>query len=236
MEQIFTSLHAMQTNATWGESFAGKSQLSMSCEIVSLGGRVSYVFRLPDRYRTSLESAVFAQYPKAEIYEVEDYLKNIPKHYDPETADFDFWGTQLNKIKQGTESIFPIRTYPGFEHTEQKTFIDPLAGVLEIMSNLEPYELLSSQIVIKAVTEDWKKNAEPLIRKLKGAPEKPAPPGLLSTIIFGPINALLDAFFGIFAPTPVKKDDKKENRKIQKKIRKDIREKSNYYACSTYEN
>jgi hypothetical protein len=33
-----------------------------------------------------------------------------------------------------------------------------------------------------------------------------------------------------------KKDDKKENRKIQKKIRKDIREKSNYYACSTYEN
>src|SRR5581483_7102080 len=108
MEQVFTSLHAMHANATWGEAFAGKIVLHISCEIVSLGGRVSYMFRLPDRYRTLLESAIFAQYPKAEIYEVEDYLKNIPKHYDPDTADFDFWGTQLNKAQGGVKSVFPI--------------------------------------------------------------------------------------------------------------------------------
>lgn len=200
MEQIFTSLHAMHSGASWGEQFAGKIVLSISCEIVSLGGRVSYIFRLPERYRTLLESAIFAQYPKAEIYEVEDYLKNLPRHhYDPETADFDFWGTQLNKIKQGTQSAFPIKTYPGFEHKEQDTFIDPLAGVIEAMSNIEPYELLASQIVIKPVTEDWKKEADHILQKLKGAPEKHKPPGLFEMILVGPINAIFDGLFALFA-------------------------------------
>jgi hypothetical protein len=209
MEQIFAALHATHTGASFGEAFAGKYVTSLSCEIVSLGGRVSFMFRLPDKYRTLLESAVFAQYPKAEIYEVEDYLKNIPKEFDPETADFDFWGTQLNKRKQGKESAYPIRTYGGFEHAEQKTFIDPLSNVFEAMSNIEPYELLATQIVIKPVQEDWKAGARALIQKAKGAPEKPKPPGLLATI-FSPLNMVLDGLISIVIPPPAKKEDKKD--------------------------
>jgi hypothetical protein len=212
MEQIFTSLHAIHANATWGEQLAGKIILSMSCEIVSLGGRVSYMFRLPDRYRSLLESAVFAQYPKAEIYEVEDYLKNIPKHYDPDHADFDFWGTQMNKIKQGKQSVFPIRTFPGFEHTEQETIIDPLAGVLETMSNIEPHELMASQIVIKPVTDDWKAEALPIIQKLKGVPAKPHAKGWLEMILFDPLNLAMDGLLAIFGiqTGEHKKEEKKD--------------------------
>jgi hypothetical protein len=184
----------------------------MSCEIVSLGGRVSYIFRIPDKFRTLLESAVFAQYPKAEIYEVEDYLKHIPRHYDPDHADFDFWGTQLNKIKQGAKSVFPIKTYPGFEHKDQDTFIDPLAGVLEVMSNIEPYELLASQIVIKPVTEDWKYSAEGLIAKLKGAPTKHASPGWIELLFFNPINAVLD---GLLSLVGIETGEHKEEKKDQ---------------------
>lgn len=214
MEQVFAALHAIHANATWGEQFAGKIVLWMSCEIVSLGGRVSYMFRLPDRYRTLLESAIYAQYPKAEIYEVEDYLKNIPKHhYDPDTADFDFWGTQMNKIRQGKESVYPIKTYGGFEHAEQKTFVDPLSGVLEVMSNIEPYELMASQIVIKPVTDDWKKEAVPMIQKLKGMPAKVTKSGFDSYIL-EPLAAVINGLFGIFGmggePAAPKKEEKKE--------------------------
>jgi len=57
MEQIFAAMHAIHTNYTFGEILAGKSILWMSCEIVSLGGKVSYIFKLPARYRTLFESA-----------------------------------------------------------------------------------------------------------------------------------------------------------------------------------
>ncbi len=212
MEQVFAALHAIHSGASWGEQLAGKIVLHVSCEIVSLGGRVSYMFRLPDKYRSLLESAIFAQYPKAEIYEVEDYLKNLPKEYDPETADFDFWGTQWNKRRQGKESAYPIRTYGGYEHKEQETFIDPLANVLEMMSNIEPYELLATQLVIKPVQEEWKAAARDLVQKLKGAPEKPKPKGWLETIFLDPLNAVFNGLFaivGLGAEAPKKEEKDK---------------------------
>ena len=44
MEQIFAALHAIHTNFSAGERFNGKTNLYLSCEIVSLGGKVSYIF------------------------------------------------------------------------------------------------------------------------------------------------------------------------------------------------
>jgi hypothetical protein len=205
MEQVFGSLHAIHTAITWGEAFNGKVVLWMSCEIVSLGGRVSYIVKIPEKYRTLFENAVFAQYPKAEIYEVEDYLKNLPKEYNPETAEFDFFAVQLNKRKDGAKSMFPIKTYGGFEHTEQETIVDPLASVIEVMSNIQPYEMMASQIVIKPVQEDWKKEAEPLLDKLKGKPEKGHEPGAFEKVFLLPFQWIGDVIMdllgmGIEAP------------------------------------
>ncbi len=172
MEQIFTALHAIHQNFTWGEDFAGNIILFVSCEIVSMGGKVSYIFKMPARYRNLFESAVFAQYPKAEVKQTEDYLRNLPHHYDPETADFDFWGTEWLKKKN---NAYPIRTYlqdSSFEHGAQETFIDPLSNVIEVMSNLQPHELMVYQLVIKPVNDDWKAHTAHLLDKLKGVPHK----------------------------------------------------------------
>lgn len=202
MEQVFASLHAIHTAITWGEAFKGKVVLYMSCEIVSLGGHVSYIVKIPEKYRSLFESAVFAQYPKAEVYEVEDYLKNLPKNYDPDTADFDFFGVQMNKRQDGAKSMFPIRTYAGFEHTEQETIIDPLAAVIESMSNLQPYELMAAQIVIKPLDEKWKKDTVELLDHLKGKPKKPAKPGLLETIFMTPVKLFADVLIGLMVEAP----------------------------------
>jgi hypothetical protein len=170
MEQIFAALHAIHQNFTWGEDLAGKTVLYMSCEIVSLGGQIAYIFKLPARFRTLFESAVFAQYSKAEIIQVEDYLRNLPHHFDPDHSDFDFWGSQWHKKKN---NAYPIRTYQqeaSFEHSAQETFVDPLSNVIEVMSNLQPYELMVYQLVIKPVNDDWKEHTLHLIDELKGVP------------------------------------------------------------------
>ena len=44
MEQIFAALHAIHTNFTWGEDFAGKVVLYVSCEMVSICRQVSFIF------------------------------------------------------------------------------------------------------------------------------------------------------------------------------------------------
>ena len=172
MEQIFAALHAIHQNFTWGEDLAGRVVLTVSCEIVSLGGKVSYIFKMPERYRNLFESALFAQYPKAEVHEVEDYLRNLPHHYVPEQVDFDFWGTQLNKKK---DNAYPIRTYAqdaSFEHSVQETIVDTLSNVIEVMSNLQPYELMAYQIVMKPVDDKWKEHTKHLVDELKGVPRK----------------------------------------------------------------
>ncbi|OGE83900.1 MAG: hypothetical protein A3B10_02110 [Candidatus Doudnabacteria bacterium RIFCSPLOWO2_01_FULL_44_21] len=198
MEQIFAALHAIHQNFTWGEMLNGKVVLFVSCEIVSLGGKVSYVFKLPERYRNLLESALFAQYPKAEVHEVEDYLRNIPHHYDPEFAPFDFWGTQWLKKKV---SEYPIRTYAqteSFEHSAQETFVDPLSNVIEVMSNLQPYELMAYQVIIKPVNDDWKEHARHLVKKLKGEPMEHGE-SIWGKILFTVPSLLLDALFSAFS-------------------------------------
>jgi hypothetical protein len=186
MEQVFTALHAIHSNITWGEKFAGKTVLWMSCEMVSLGGKVSFIFKIPERYRNLLESAIFAQYPKAEINEVEDYLKNLPHHYVPEEVDFDFWGTQWNKKK---DNAYPIRTYvqtESFEHSSQETFVDPLSNLIEVLSNLQPHELMVWQVVIKPVNDDWKEHTKHLIDELKGVPKHHDETSLWKVIFFIP--------------------------------------------------
>ncbi|MBI3952439.1 MAG: hypothetical protein HY336_00610 [Candidatus Doudnabacteria bacterium] len=207
MEQVFAALHAIHQNFTWGEKFNGKVLMWFSAELVSFGGKVSYIFKIPDKYKSLLESAIFAQYPKAEINEVEDYLKNMPKEYFPEEVDFDFWGTQLLKKK---DNAYPIRTYGIFEHPEQKTFIDPLANVIEVLSNLQPYELMVYQIVCRPIDDKWKIAKKLLLDKLKGAPLKSGS-NLFDKIFLDLPGNVLEGIVSIFSgPAEPQKEQKKD--------------------------
>lgn len=195
MEQVFSALHAMRPSLTWGEVLSGKMNLHLSCEIVSIGGKVSFIFRVAERYRNLLESAIFAQYPKAEITEVEDYMKNMPYEFYPHKAEFDFWGTQMNKRNP---NAYPIRLYTEFEHSDQDTFVDPVANIIEVMSNIQPYELMAYQLVIRAIGNGWKDNVEHLLDELKGVPHKHSG-SLLDSIIQIP-RVFMDMLYGAFIP------------------------------------
>lgn len=211
MEQIFSSMHAMIASFSLGERWTGKVPLTMSAEIVSIGGRVSFMFRLPERYRNLFESAVFAQYPRAEVRQVQDYLGNLPRSYDPVKSEFEMWGTQLNKR---ADNALPIRTYKQedeyFEQSSQKTTIEPLAGVLEAMSNIMPYELMALQVVIKPVNDDWKKSAEDLLAKMKGLPAKAKAPTWFETIFFEYPGIIVNELMGALGLTGAAEPKKEE--------------------------
>jgi len=168
VDSLFSQLHAVHTSFTWAEKYLeGRVNLWLSFEIVSIGGKISYIIRTPKKYRHLLESSIYAQFPNAEISEVEDYMKNL-SHWTPE-SDWDLWGTEYIQTK---DYVYPIRTYRDFEHpAAEEKILDPLAGLLEALGKMEPYELYAVQVVIRPIADpEWQPHAKEVVADLRGEP------------------------------------------------------------------
>jgi hypothetical protein len=166
VEQIFTQLHAIHSGFNWAQvNLEGAVQMWLSLEIVSIGGKISYIIKTPKKYLHLVESAFYAQYPNAEIREVEDYMKNL-SHWDAEKSSWDMWGTEYKMIK---DFAYPIKTYQEFEHpAAEEAIIDPLAGILEAMGKIEPYELMAIQYIIRPEADlDWQPHIAEVVKEIK---------------------------------------------------------------------
>ncbi len=175
MEQFFAVIQSALFKGSWWRRYMkGRVQEWFSAEIVSLGGELHFYIRLVDQYRNQVESAIYAQYPQAEIYDVEDYTKNVPLEVPNETHNL--FGAEFGLAK---DSAYPIRTYHDFEFEtdEGKGNIDPIAAVTETMTKLKDGEQFWIQIGIKPTDDGWKKKGDELVAKLLGKPKKAAPPG-----------------------------------------------------------
>ena len=164
MEQFFAGLHGCQRTPNWKErSLGGEVQEWFSLEIVSQSGQIHFLIRTHSMYRNLVEAQIYAQYPEAEINQVDDYVQSVPA--DIPNQDYDLWGTELILDK---EDAYPIRTYPDFEKNilleEQR--IDPIASLLEVMSKLNQGEQIWIQTLIRPVMDEWKKAGEELRDKL----------------------------------------------------------------------
>lgn len=164
MEQFFAGLHGCQRTPNWKEkNLGGEVQEWFSLETISQGGEIHFLIRTHSMYRNLVEAQVYAQYPEAEISQVDDYVQSVPA--DIPNQDYDLWGTELILTK---EDAYPIRTYPDFEKNilleEQR--IDPIASLLEVMSRLNQGEQIWIQTLIRPVADDWRKDGEKLRDKL----------------------------------------------------------------------
>lgn len=144
VEQVITALHGTYFNYSKKDAYWHGMQIEpYSLEIVSIDGYIQYFVWCNVRFQNVLKSAIYAQYPDAEITEVEDYTKNVPNEYP--NPEYKVWGTQLGFEKP---SVYPIKTYEYFEHSLTGTFADPLASVLEQMSRLHEGEQVWLQLVV----------------------------------------------------------------------------------------
>jgi hypothetical protein len=192
VEQIFAHLTGIHSGRSWVEkNLRGSFQESFSLELISLDGYIQFLIRTPDKFRDVVEAAVYSQYPEAEIVEVADYTENLPKELPNE--EYDLWGTELTLAK---DDVYPLRTYPAFEHPLSQEFKDPLGSLLEALGRLGKGEQFWIQYIITPINDDWAKKGEKLIKELmdKAAGKEVSPKeSLLDSIIKFPLEIVEEA-------------------------------------------
>jgi len=115
VEHIFSHFFGILKKGNLIERYIqGYTQMNLSLEIVSIEGYIQFLIRTPVKYRDLVEAAIYAQYPEAEITEVEDYVDIIPKPLELPHPEWDIWGSEFRLMK---DYLYPIRTYPFFEHS-----------------------------------------------------------------------------------------------------------------------
>src|SRR6056297_2646102 len=136
VENMFSYIAGAHSSFNLIEKYwEGKWQLYFSFEIVSIEGYTQFLIYTPVDFRDLVESAVYSQYPDAEITEVDDYTAGFPTKFPDE--NYDVWGTEF--ILAG-EEMLPIKTYLEFEHQFGKEveeyFRDPMAALMDLTSSL----------------------------------------------------------------------------------------------------
>lgn len=122
----------------------GQTRPYYSMEIASFGGDVHFYFWCRDKDKNVIESTMYAYYPEVEFHEVDDYAMRY--EYDPDK--YMVFCTEWRY--EPRSDAFPIRTYIDFEldkDPKEEFKVDPLAEILELMSNIRPEEQLWMQII-----------------------------------------------------------------------------------------
>lgn len=156
-----------------------------SFEIISIGGYIQFLIRVRKKYRDVIEAAVYAQYPQAEITEVEDYVDSVPSQYPNDTHNI--WAAEYLLTQP---SAFPIRMYSEFEHSISKDTVlkDPMGTLLESFTRIGPGEQVWFQLVVEPIAEKlWKGDAIKEIKKVIGE-KTAAKKGLASMLIDNPLT------------------------------------------------
>jgi len=210
VENLFSYLAGAHGTINLIEKYwEGKFQLAISLEIVSIGGYTQFIIHTPIIFRDLVESAVYSQYPDAEITEVDDYTAPFKGVRFPNDK-YDIWGTEFI---QSQPAAYPIKTYEEFEHMmgEPEThFKDPMAALMDLCSSLRPGENLWYQIMLIPIGFDWMEDLDKEVSKILGEKKKVAKNILhhLSDASVGLVGAFGDAVFG---PTETEKKEEKKD-------------------------
>ncbi|MBM3204577.1 hypothetical protein FJZ48_01190 [Candidatus Uhrbacteria bacterium] len=204
MMAYFAGAH--QSNSWTDTWIRGVSQAPISLEIASLGGQVSYFIYSERKMRDLVEAAIYAQYPDAEIQEVEDYAKKVPSHYPDE--EWDAWGVEMINV---IADSYPLKTYHDLVDPISGEFKDNLAAMLEGFSRLSADEQAWYQIVITPTDQKAAKaRAEKLINKLKGIKEEHKE-SILELLVDIPLNigkTFIHVLLGTAEEAPHKEEKK----------------------------
>lgn len=164
MELVITALHQPSAGTLIDQYIKGRVPAVFSLEIASIGGKIHFYIQGPDFFRNIIESAVYSQYPEAEVYEVDDYTRAV---------DFGSAGTAWDlkgvEFQFTAEDPYPIKTYVdyGLDKDPKEEFkIDPLTSLLEFMGSLGPNEQIWSQLMITAAPKTWKDVVQKELDKL----------------------------------------------------------------------
>ncbi|MCX6752290.1 MAG: hypothetical protein NTZ87_02205 [Candidatus Nomurabacteria bacterium] len=128
------------------EYWQGAVWFWFSLEIVSIEGQVHFYIRTPTRVRGLIETQMYAQYPQAQIKEVEDYTLAVDE-ISPKSA-WNGWGCEF---KLDRHFAYPLKTYTDFgldKDPKEEFKVDPISPVVELFGSLQKGEQMWAQIII----------------------------------------------------------------------------------------
>ncbi len=132
----------------WRRFWFGRND-ELSFEIVAHAGLIKFFAAVPRHLQQLVELQLQAQYPRAQIEEVEDY--NI---FSPRGV---ILGQYLGLKKR---SIFPLRTYRKLES-------DPLNGLTNVLSKIGDQAGAAIQILVHPAKPGWQKAGQEVATKLQ---------------------------------------------------------------------
>ena len=207
-KEVFKSPEAMELvlNSIFGGGYGNwyerywKGELAQyySLEIASIEGKIHYYVRFAKKFKKVFEAMLYAQYPQAEIRQVEDYTESVPD-FKPNNG----WNIFAYNVVLNKDEVYPIKTYIDFGMDknvgiDENQKIDPMSPMLEIMGSIGAGEQIWFQIIARAdikrfsVTakdggvlpnQSWKKKADEVAGELR---RKVNPPDKDGKITFTP--------------------------------------------------
>ncbi len=182
-EQIFSAIHGIRRNYTFGSCLVGKTIPRVSLEIANVGNKIQFFIWTPEKFRNVIESQIYAQYPDVEIEEVEDYSKqvfraykdvaekeesateeaynpdNLPAVYKTNSARNEMLAVTA-ELQLSAPNLYPIKRYTQFEDKLTRLATEPLAGITATLSKLNATdEQAWIQITMEPEGDWWRKRA-----------------------------------------------------------------------------
>jgi hypothetical protein len=144
-EQLYASLYGMLRGRS-------KSLHHFSLEIVAGSYGIYFLAVINKRYQQFLENQIYAQYPDAQIKQIQDYTGGLMSS-----------GKKMAAIELGLAKDFylPIKTFKSFE-------VDPLASITSAISKLEGDQEVFIQYVVRPIDNSWQEAGRRKINSRKG--------------------------------------------------------------------
>jgi len=147
-EQMFAALHGI---------FRAESEYQeyISFEIAARDKYIQFYVAVPSHLKEFVQGQIYAQYPVAEISEVDDYTMDEAEKIN--SGELKLCGADLNLVN---DEVFPIKSFVNFE-------VDPLSAITGVLSRLERDEQFWIQILVKPVSDDWQSKGNGYIKAVK---------------------------------------------------------------------
>jgi hypothetical protein len=171
-EQMFASLHGLL-------KLTPQIQEHVSFEIISSKKGVEFYAVMPEQVKEFVQSQIYAQYPDAQISEVEDYAKKV---FEESTNLFHAAAV----LKTSKPQYYPLKTFREFE-------VDPLSAITSAFADKRGNDSVWLQIVFRPVPDGWQEEGYSYINALQeGVDFSPVTLNLIG-LLKGAVSSLPEA-------------------------------------------
>lgn len=148
-EQMFSALHGI---------FRADEQFQeyVSFEIAARDKYIYFYVCTPTHLKDFVQGQIYAQYPTAEIVEVDDYTQEEAETI--RNGHLKICATEMSLINA---DVFPIKSFLNFE-------VDPLSAITSVLSKIEKDEQIWIQLLVKPIADDWQEKGTRYIKAAKG--------------------------------------------------------------------